>query len=400
MKDNIVLFTDSFPYGTKETFLNTEIVYLSKYYKQITIIPLRKTKVKRETPDNVNIITDFADSRESKFKRIYKTLMLKLFYKSFIEDKIESLSFNYIKLWFTWSYNANKMKYVILNLIKSNKIKISDTIFYSYTFTSNTIALALVKKIFFKDMYIITRAHGGDLYEEINNIKKFPFREYVLKEIAKVFSISDNGKSHLEYTYLEYKNKFFVSKLGVYSRGKTVLNVSKNTIHIVSCSNIIPLKRVYLIAEIIKNIQNHHIIWTHFGKGKDKKLDEHLNSMPQNITVKMMGQKLNADVYDYYINNPIDIFINVSISEGIPVSIMEAMSAGIPIIATNVGGVSEIVQDKHNGFLLEKNFSINSSVEKIYQIIKEKKTFSNNAYNTWKDYYSASENYIEFCKSI
>ena len=46
---------------------------------------------------------------------------------------------------------------------------------------------------------------------------------------------------------------------------------------------------------------------------------------------------------DYYKNNIIDIFINLSASEGIPVSIMDAISFGIPCIATNVGGTGEIV---------------------------------------------------------
>ena len=47
-----------------------------------------------------------------------------------------------------------------------------------------------------------------------------------------------------------------------------------------------------------------------------------------------------------------DYFINLSDSEGIPVSIMEAMSVGIPIIARDVGGNREIVTN-NNGCLLE-----------------------------------------------
>ena len=44
--------------------------------------------------------------------------------------------------------------------------------------------------------------------------------------------------------------------------------------------------------------------------------------------------------------NDFDLFVNMSLSEGIPVSIMEAISFGIPIIATNVGGNAEIVNDE------------------------------------------------------
>lgn len=52
--------------------------------------------------------------------------------------------------------------------------------------------------------------------------------------------------------------------------------------------------------------------------------------------------------------NDFDLFVNMSLSEGIPVSIMEAISFGIPIIATNVGGNAEIVNDE-TGVLIPVN---------------------------------------------
>lgn len=48
----------------------------------------------------------------------------------------------------------------------------------------------------------------------------------------------------------------------------------------------------------------------------------------------------------------IDIFVLPSVSEGLPLAILEAMAAGKPIIATNVGGISEAVQDQRSGFLV------------------------------------------------
>lgn len=59
-------------------------------------------------------------------------------------------------------------------------------------------------------------------------------------------------------------------------------------------------------------------------------------------------------VMNYYKEHHFDVFINMSTNEGVPVSIMEAASFGIPIIATNVGGTSEIVQPSV-GMLLSSN---------------------------------------------
>lgn len=400
MNKTIVLFTHSFPYGTKEIFLNTEILFLSEYYHQVYIFPLRSTDRKRTVPNNVKVIDLFAKTRENKVSRIIKTLFLKTFYEAVFLDFPKSISLNYLKLNFIWSFNAIKMQKTVDEFIKKENLDLNNTIFYSYAFTSNPIALAILKKEKYHDMRIITRAHGGDLYEEINNIHLFPFRHFILKYIDKVYAISQDGVTHLMQMYPEYKEKFELSKLGVISYGKTKKKTDNNILHIVSCSNIIPLKRVYLIADIVSKIKNYHVVWTHFGQGRDTRLDRLLEKMPKNVTVNLMGQQPNRSVYKYYVNNYIDIFINVSRSEGIPVSIMEAMSAGIPVVATDVGGVSEIVENGYNGFLLEKNFTISDAIEKINEILKNNEKFSDNAYQRWRMKFNAEKNYREFCKII
>jgi glycosyltransferase involved in cell wall biosynthesis len=47
-----------------------------------------------------------------------------------------------------------------------------------------------------------------------------------------------------------------------------------------------------------------------------------------------------------------DIFVLPSFAEGVPVSIMEAMACGIPVVATFVGGVAELVENEINGLLV------------------------------------------------
>jgi glycosyltransferase involved in cell wall biosynthesis len=111
----------------------------------------------------------------------------------------------------------------------------------------------------------------------------------------------------------------------------------------------------------------------------------------------------NKEVLNYYRNNPVDLFINVSESEGIPVSIMEAISFGIPVIATNVGGTSEIVTDKF-GILLPKNISASELSKTIDEFIsrsvEDKKKMKLHAFSYWENNFNADTNYQEFSKFL
>jgi len=62
------------------------------------------------------------------------------------------------------------------------------------------------------------------------------------------------------------------------------------------------------------------------------------------------GYRSQEEVGEYLRQS--DIFILPSFAEGVPVSLMEAMVTGIPVVATNVGGVSELVQSEHTGLLV------------------------------------------------
>lgn len=64
-----------------------------------------------------------------------------------------------------------------------------------------------------------------------------------------------------------------------------------------------------------------------------------------------------------------DIFVLTSLWEGLPISVLEAMSASLPIVATNTGGISEVVLEGKTGFLVSPR-DINKMVEKINELLR------------------------------
>lgn len=83
--------------------------------------------------------------------------------------------------------------------------------------------------------------------------------------------------------------------------------------------------------------------------------------------VHFLGSRTDVDD----ILNQNDIFCLISNYEGLPISIIEAMRAGMPIIASDVGGVNELVQDGVNGFLIPRG-NISELVEKLKYILDHK----------------------------
>lgn len=70
-----------------------------------------------------------------------------------------------------------------------------------------------------------------------------------------------------------------------------------------------------------------------------------------------------------------DIFINASLNEGLPLTVLEAMATGVPVIAAPVGGISEIIRDGDNGLLLNRQRS--NLINLILRLINRPEYYKN-----------------------
>ena len=82
------------------------------------------------------------------------------------------------------------------------------------------------------------------------------------------------------------------------------------------------------------------------SKGRIQKMIQELHLTEK---VSLVGRVPHKKTIDYYHNS--DVFVLSSLTEGLPIAMLEAMSTGLPVIVSNVGGVCEIVKDGHNGIL-------------------------------------------------
>ena len=397
----LYLFTENFPYGMHETFLGNELPFLSEKFEKIIITPLYRQNDLRKTPCNVEVwkpMLSFNPKNKTKLllNGIFNFSPFLFAIKEFFSKKVYADK-NRIWLFFTSllmfrAIFANKKIWKQL----FNEIKDEDKLYFYWGDTTALIIPYLKKNVRNK---IHVRFHNSDLYEKVKGY--IPFRKYVLPEIDRLIPISEDGKNYLinNYSFVDSK-KIFVSRLGVFDNGLNADKKNGEVFHLLSCSNIVQLKRIHLIIEALHFI-DIKVKWTHIGDGTlFENIKTEAESLPDNISVNLLGSLPNKGVMNFYRQNYIDLFINVSKSEGVPVSIMEALSFGIPTVATNVGGTSEIVDD-----IVGKLFDINVSPRKIAETIKtfavsETSQYRNNARNRWNERCNAEKNYEEFVEFL
>jgi glycosyltransferase involved in cell wall biosynthesis len=84
--------------------------------------------------------------------------------------------------------------------------------------------------------------------------------------------------------------------------------------------------------------------WTHFGGGPGlRELQAIVQRCPAHVRATLHGEVPHERVMEHYRTRPVDLFVLISGHEGVPVSLMEAASFGIPLLASAVGGTPEVV---------------------------------------------------------
>lgn len=128
---------------------------------------------------------------------------------------------------------------------------------------------------------------------------------------------------------------------------------SKNSFHIGTVGRMVPVKDYDLFIEIAAEIyrQRPNAVFSILGEGPLKaELEKRVAEMGLIEVFKFIPPV--EDPFPYY--RQLDLYVNTSKHEGIPLSILEAMSCGIPVVAPAVGGLPEIISSEAEGTLAQQ----------------------------------------------
>lgn len=255
----------------------------------------------------------------------------------------------------------------------------------------------------------VSLAHAYEINLEINPYVYYSLNEFKHRHLDEVAFISYEKKkyyyAHMPKQIDGYQQKSTVEYLGcskIFHRNSNN-SQDEGNLEICSCSGINRIKRLDLLVKALALWKGEKIHWVHIGTGEQEKhireLASELLHAKENITVDFLGKLPNSEVQKYYSEHPVDLFVNVSESEGIPVSIMEAMAYGIPALATDVGGTREIVSNQ-TGYLVPKDITAEelcTKLEKFQRLSQgQRMELAHNAEEVWKKSFDAEKNIKNF----
>lgn len=401
----VLLFTDCYPYSTfHETFLTEELRCASELTDlTIVLVPLRQRgEVAQPLPPRVEVDNRLMQLAQKPRLLLFVRTLLRAPFWHWLSEVLRCLLSGKTTplVAFRRLVAAELVSDYIGSELWDGGVNV---VLYSYWLSFSALGIALARDRYpvATQTFAFSRAHR---YEIEDNLVGFPLRQFTFSLLDGVFCVSNAGVEHLKSLYPNHSHLFSLSRLGV--RGAEVRPHREVCgMRFISCSGISSVKRVDQIARCMVRLAREHgampIEWHHYGDGPCRADVEAVLRMhtPENLFVTLHGYIDNADLIRIYGESEPAIFVNLSSSEGLPISIMEALSAGFPVIATDVGGNVEAVPPQAGVILpLEDAYEQFSALACL--VWENYAVYSQNARLVFENRFMSERNYGAFYKEI
>lgn len=248
-------------------------------------------------------------------------------------------------------YFLQQLVKFILHLVRNRQIKIVHIHFSDYGSFFRKSVILLISRAAGKK--VIFHCHAAELhlfYRKSRLVKSYI--HFILKHSNRVICVSPQWKTFFK-TILPSKRVDVVNNpVSPSSFDKT--KKDKNITQFLFLGRIGNRKGIYDLLTAISllpaSVRGSMRLYVG-GDGDAPFLNNMIKQLKLESIVFHKGWVTGADKYDLLTTS--DVYVLPSYNEGLPVSILEAMSFGMPIISTPVGGIPEIVKEGRNGFMVK-----------------------------------------------
>ena len=230
---------------------------------------------------------------------------------------------------------------------------IETAVFKRELFTAFWRALLLIKKLIKKPCVIW--GQGSDVYVQWRF--REPISKIVFKKADAIIALTDDMKNEMKNIYdrdidvlpnaIDLNKVKYLLKQDVQDK----LGIKKDKKIILFAGALTPIKGLTYLIEAMLYIGDKNKQLILLGDGEEReKLEDLVKKLKLENHVTFIGKVTYNEVFKYMVAS--DIFVLSSLSEGLPNVILEALLMEVPVIATNVGGTSEIIDDYISGVLI------------------------------------------------
>ena len=349
----LLFFTSCFPFHhtTEDVFVRSELEALSRVFDRVVVIPRYDSGDLTEIGiPGVEVDLSLARHPFSTLKFLKLPWLLSGRVLSWVTVLAkESHGVGQFMRGVFFALNTTVFSRVLRRIVAKYSATDNRVLLYSYWF--DLIPDALVEAVG-QDIPVVTRAHRYDVFDDQVQFRSKSMRQHTLEKMKAVYVVSEHGLKYLAGRYPRSAEKMLLSRLGSKRTDDVVASPSpQGKLALLSVSRVADVKRVDRCMDVAVRIATTYpwleVTWTHVGDGPMmRKLKKHMSTpgyIPSNLTVDMRGELPNSAVHEIYRHEPVDWFMLMSDSEGLPISICEALSYGVPVLATDVGGIAEAV---------------------------------------------------------
>jgi N-acetyl-alpha-D-glucosaminyl L-malate synthase BshA len=276
----------------------------------------------------------------------------------------------------------------VRKIMKNNKIDIIHAHW--------AIPCGFISSMFAHHVPLVTTLRGLDAKLQLKQIVFQPFVSYALSRSSHVIAVSNKLRDEAIDLGVK-KNKISVIPVGIDQKKfkhldrkeiRNQLNLSSEEFIILFVGNLFKNKSVDRLLTICSNLKRdlkYRVIIIGSGQ-EEKNLKNLADSLGILNNVTFTGELSHEKIPSYM--SASDVLFLLSKSEGLPGCIQEAMSCGIPVIASNVGGIPDIIRHERNGFLVSNDEEALAYLNQIISSPEIALQIGRNAYQYSKDHLS------------
>jgi glycosyltransferase involved in cell wall biosynthesis len=231
----------------------------------------------------------------------------------------------------------------------------------------------------------------GEPYSRLNSNEKFMvsfnwflriFEEKMLERSNRLIAVSDFTRRELKQYYRVHEAKIRVIHNGVdvdkfkpassKRKIKKEIGFNPDDTAILSVGRLYARKGLFTLIESMPTV-THRFPRAKFiisGKGQSnemKKLTDHATRLGVNENIVFTGYFPDSKLPKLY--QAADVFAFSTFYENLPFAVLEALSSGLPVVTTNVGGLPEMIESGKNGFLVQP-FNSRELADKILYLLE------------------------------